>query len=36
MLELVKQGVIVAKQTYQFGDIDMENQDVEIPNYNLN
>ncbi len=34
MLELVKQGAIVVKQTCQFGDIDMENQDVEVPNYN--
>ena len=33
MLELVKQGVIVARQTYQFGDIDMQTQNIEVPNY---
>ena len=34
MLELVKQGAIVVKQTCQFGEIDMENQEIEVPNYN--
>ena len=34
MLELVKQGAIVARQTCQFGDIDMQTQEVELPNYN--
>ncbi len=34
MLELVKQGVIVAKQSFRFGDIDMETQKVDTPNYN--
>jgi segregation and condensation protein A len=33
MLELVKQGAIVAKQTCQFGDIDMQTQEINIPDY---
>jgi chromatin segregation and condensation protein Rec8/ScpA/Scc1 (kleisin family) len=33
MLELVKQGVLAVKQTCHFGDIEMENQEVGIPNY---
>jgi len=34
MLELVKQGSIIVRQTYQFSDIEMETQDLGIPNYN--
>lgn len=34
MLELVKQGAIVAKQQCCFGDIDMETQNIGTPNYN--
>jgi len=34
LLELVKQGMVVVKQQNQFGDIDMETQEVGIPNYN--
>ncbi|MFH1402505.1 MAG: segregation/condensation protein A [Patescibacteria group bacterium] len=33
MLELVKQGAIIVKQKCQFGDIDMNTQQVETPNY---
>ena len=33
MLELVKQGAISVKQDSQFGDIDMDTQEVSIPNY---
>lgn len=33
MLELVKQGMIVARQTCQFGDIDMQTQNIETPDY---
>ncbi len=33
MLELVKQGSIAARQTCQFGDIEMENQNFDVPNY---
>lgn len=34
MLELVKQGAIIAKQNCCFGDIDMETQSVDTPHYN--
>ncbi len=34
MLELVKQGVIKVKQENQFGDIDMNTQQLNTPNYN--
>ncbi|MEA2112927.1 MAG: segregation/condensation protein A [Patescibacteria group bacterium] len=33
MLELVKQGSIAVKQSCQFGDIEMENQNVDVPDY---
>ncbi|MCK5022029.1 MAG: segregation/condensation protein A [Candidatus Pacebacteria bacterium] len=33
MLELVKQGTVAVKQEYQFGDIDINTQEVNIPNY---
>jgi len=33
MLELVKQGIIIVRQACQFGDIDMQTQDIGIPNY---
>jgi segregation and condensation protein A len=36
MLELVKQGSIVVRQAYQFSDIEMETQDLGIPNYMKN
>ena len=34
MLELVKQGVLAVKQDINFGDINMENQNFDTPNYN--
>jgi len=34
MLELVKQGTLFVKQTYHFGDIDMQTQEIDVPNYN--
>ncbi len=33
MLELIKQGIIEAKQEYIFADIDMESKDVALPRY---
>ena len=33
MLELVKQGALMVKQTRDFGDIDMESLDTGVPHY---
>ena len=34
LLELVKQGIIMVKQTTNFDDISIENQEVSVPSYN--